>query len=114
MHRDEKPFVCEYEDCNAAFRQRQHLVDHTFIHTGEKQFECSTCSKAFQTRKRLQDHLYKVHSSHRYNCDRCEKSFLKPHLLKNHLFSAHKVGIDDVSHLKIKLSPLDQLKRQKK
>ncbi|KAM7346651.1 uncharacterized protein ACRADG_006490 [Cochliomyia hominivorax] len=100
MHRDEKPFVCNYEGCQAAFRQRKQLIDHSFIHSGEKNFQCATCTKSFHTRKRLQDHIYKVHSQHRYRCDLCEKAFLKPHMLKHHMVNAHNVEVEDVSHLK--------------
>ncbi|KAI8126827.1 hypothetical protein FF38_03084 [Lucilia cuprina] len=100
MHRDEKPFVCNFDGCQAAFRQRKQLIDHSFIHTGEKNFQCATCTKCFHTRKRLQDHIYKVHSQHRYRCDLCEKAFLKPHMLKHHMITAHNVEVDDVSHLK--------------
>lgn len=133
MHRNEKPFVCNYDGCDAAFRQRKQLIDHSFIHSGEKNFQCPTCTKSFHTRKRLQDHIYKVHSQHRYRCDLCDKAFLKPHMyvkllsitffyyfneiyfvlrLKHHMITAHNVEVDDVSHLKTLVDDLKQTSKR--
>lgn len=59
-----RPFVCQYRNCNRAFKRFEHLKRHYRIHTGERPFKCKYpgCHKAFARSDNLNQHL-RVHNN---------------------------------------------------
>lgn len=58
-----RPFVCEFKDCNSAFKRFEHLKRHNRIHTGERPFKCTFpgCYKKFARSDNLSQHT-KIHN----------------------------------------------------
>lgn len=52
-------YACEF--CGKIYVQRQHLIKHYSVHTGERLFKCSLCSKDFRLKHHLKEHIVLVH-----------------------------------------------------
>ncbi|GAA5853353.1 hypothetical protein JCM3766R1_006948 [Sporobolomyces carnicolor] len=88
-------YTCEWEGCDRstracderhdgdaerdkkAFRQRQKVMRHLQMHTGDRPFACGVCGKTFSESLTLTQHM-RVHTQERpYVCDHpgCDKAF---------------------------------------
>ena len=91
VHKNIRPFPCEFEGCNQIFKTKAHLDVHATIHTG-KRFSCPQCSSTFSHRSALSVHIKDKHSQDSpltYDCDICEKSFSNKQNLKRHKKDVH-------------------------
>ncbi|XP_066273591.1 zinc finger protein PLAG1-like isoform X1 [Branchiostoma lanceolatum] len=73
--------------CGKVFINLEKLKIHTYTHTGERPFKCSSdgCDKAFVSKYKLLRHMT-THSPHKtHKCAYCEKMFHRKDHLKNHL-----------------------------
>lgn len=64
VHKQERPYYCEIDDCIASYKYRGDLSRHiATIHHGIKPFQCQHCDVRF-ARKSVRDrHTHKKHSS---------------------------------------------------
>lgn len=76
-----------------GFVQRNFLVNHQRIHTGEKPYVCSKCGKAFKQMAHLKKHTEAFHSSHTemggkrertHKCPICQQCFITKMTLDQH------------------------------
>lgn len=52
----EKPFSCNWEDCDRKFARSDELSRHRRTHTGEKKFVCPMCERRFMRSDHLTKH----------------------------------------------------------
>jgi uncharacterized Zn-finger protein len=57
-HVKSKRFTCER--CDRSFASKQNLVEHSYMHSGEKPYECVFCKERFRHISSLSLH-YKFH-----------------------------------------------------
>ncbi|KAH9402956.1 hypothetical protein TYRP_015720 [Tyrophagus putrescentiae] len=91
----EKPFLCQWENCNKRFRQKQHLDAHQNVHTGRR-YTCEwpNCSKSFCRKFNLVEHV-KMHTHGNPNLctfPGCGKSFSSKYGLIRHQAAQHSVA----------------------
>ncbi|XP_068627343.1 oocyte zinc finger protein XlCOF6-like isoform X2 [Battus philenor] len=80
-----KPHRCMCEVCGKMFQSLALLHDHSWSHTGVKQFQCSQCHKTFARRYRLIAHR-RLHAAdrRRHPCSVCGKLFSTLSNLQRH------------------------------
>ena len=89
-HVEARPFVCDI--CPKTFKQRETLVAHRLIHSGEKNFSCQKegCDKAFTKEWTLVQHE-RIHTGVKpYSCKLCDVSFAQKNSLNVHNNTHHK------------------------
>ncbi|XP_024080325.1 zinc finger protein PLAG1-like [Cimex lectularius] len=78
------PNVFECETCKKSFNSKAKLIQHRYVHTGEKPFVCATCGKGFSSKFRLVRHVLIHSDSPKYACSICAKNFHRKDHLKTH------------------------------
>ncbi len=83
---DKKTFKCNH--CGRIFTKKINYKKHELIHTGEKNYKCTTegCGKSFTQSNDLTKHI-RTHTKEKpYNCTigECRKSFAQPNHLTKH------------------------------
>ncbi|KAJ8307890.1 hypothetical protein KUTeg_014537 [Tegillarca granosa] len=73
MHSGEKLFKCEV--CHTGFTRKTQLFIHMRIHTGEKPYRCEFCNKTFRQSNGLNLHLTTHTEDKPYRCEICNKGF---------------------------------------
>ena len=89
IHSNDKPFVCDYNQCYKTFKTKYDLNQHKkYVHLNERLFICNynNCNKSFQTKRNLFRHK-RIHSGEKpFICDinDCEKRFISNGKLIEH------------------------------
>ena len=73
----EKPFVCDYKDCDRRFARSDELARHRRTHTGEKNFACPMCGHRFMRSDHLAKHARRHMNAARVPTWRMEVEKLK-------------------------------------
>lgn len=77
-----KMYKCD--DCTKVFKRREHLYQHTKLHSGVRPFSCIHCPKNFSRKEHLMRHLTSHSGLKEFSCDICSKRFSRPDNLKKH------------------------------
>jgi hypothetical protein len=84
-HTKDKPFVCDFKNCNKSFSDKRNLDGHKSLHSNEFNFSCKECGKAFRTKNRLKQHGKSHTASTPYVCEVCSKAYKYKSTLIFHL-----------------------------
>ncbi|EDS27926.1 zinc finger protein 79 [Culex quinquefasciatus] len=90
LHTGERPFVCTFGDCSAAFARDTSLAKHILTHTGRKDYQCGLCGKRFGGNSSLRAHVSFTHNKERpFGCFFCERRYPRKDYRRRHMESAH-------------------------
>nr|XP_020450478.1 zinc finger protein 197-like isoform X2 [Monopterus albus] len=82
-------FICIV--CHKVVATKYQLIDHFYIHTGEKPHKCDKCLTKFRTSAQLCQHRKTCHSSSLVmQCEKCQKKFRTPRSYDKHVFFCQK------------------------
>lgn len=55
---EDRPFICEEDDCGARFKRAEHLRGHQlYKHSDERKFQCNLCELKFRQRGEFNVHM---------------------------------------------------------
>uniref|UniRef100_A0A182TLS7 C2H2-type domain-containing protein n=1 Tax=Anopheles melas TaxID=34690 RepID=A0A182TLS7_9DIPT len=83
----EKPMLSR--DFNVTSRLKQH----SFYHTGERNYPCRVCEMRFFSNFQLKVHMRTHTKSFPYKCSVCNKRFRYRHMAKEHIVKDHGIDI---------------------
>lgn len=92
-HTEIRRFICTV--CGKSFKKSRHLINHNYVHTGEKLYKCTHegCDKCFRVDSSLRAHM-RVHAVVKpFHCttDGCDKRFSSPSSFKVHKWKVHGI-----------------------
>lgn len=99
-HSDERPFICNFENCGKSFKSKPSLAKHQETHS-EKRI-CNICGLGLSSRATLLRHMV-VHQTNceRFECTFCSKKFKRSKALKIHLIL--HTGLRPCNMIKMKI-----------
>lgn len=84
----QKEYVCYWQDCDRCsrpFAQRQKIVRHIVVHTGDKPYRCGVCGYTCSEEAVLRQHK-RTHTGERpFQCTVCHKCFSASTALSVHM-----------------------------
>lgn len=80
-HLDTQRFTCE--QCQKSFSSKQNLIEHRFLHSGDKPYTCSKCNQKFRHLSSLSLHN-KFHTSEQEMQTKVSSRFFNRETQTNH------------------------------
>jgi hypothetical protein len=72
-HSDERPYACDYEDCNSTFKLAGKLSRHIKEIHKSNGVQCPHCDEMRSTQDNLVRHIRRIHNNElRYTCSICD------------------------------------------
>ncbi|ERK09486.1 putative insecticidal toxin complex [Pantoea sp. AS-PWVM4] len=91
IHSEDKPHICQNDDCRQAFKRRFELAAHIKKHNPERKYICELCNKTFKNAGTLNGHRSRIHNNkQRFHCDLCPASFTMESKLGTHKLIVHQ------------------------
>ncbi|XP_037123095.1 histone H4 transcription factor [Syngnathus acus] len=82
----QQALYCRWSGCDAYFKIRYRLREHTRSHTQERLVACPTCGSMFYSNTKLFDHLHRqAQPVESLVCEHCGKAFSSERLLRDHV-----------------------------
>ena len=81
----DRPYPCDFKNCNKRFARSDELSRHTRTHTGMKPFQCSICMRFFSRSDHLTTHV-RTHTGEKpFPCSICTKKFARSDERRRHM-----------------------------
>ncbi|XP_037551757.1 zinc finger protein 25 [Nematolebias whitei] len=109
MHSGERNYLCT--TCGKAFLTSGELRLHNRTHTGELPYTCIHCGKGFSCKSHLTVHTRSHTGDRPYLCTECPKRFITLNCLKRHTLSHNGVKPFKCSHCDKEFSQIGNMKR---
>lgn len=92
----QKPYLCPKDDCKNRFYQKCDLRSHLLRHFDDKPFKCQyqNCDKTYTSRKALSLHN-KSHLSLGFVCTKCHNKFSTQWMLNKHFQQKHRQQVSE-------------------
>uniref|UniRef100_A0A914I5P1 C2H2-type domain-containing protein n=1 Tax=Globodera rostochiensis TaxID=31243 RepID=A0A914I5P1_GLORO len=91
-HTGEKPYKCEWINCEKRYSRLENLKTHQRKHTGERPYQCSLCDRSFTNASDKAKHINRVHKEKKqYLCTvaGCDSAYTDPSSLRKHTLASH-------------------------
>lgn len=98
VHSNERPFSCQYTNCEKTFATQTALMCHLKTHTNGKPYQCRECDAAFSLQLEYKIHIRQAHpETEKLRCNDCYQVFsdatsLEEHRSAEHLFECEVCG----------------------
>ena len=91
-------YRCHFPRCTKQFPQKQTLIIHLRVHSGEKPHTCEHCGRKFADSSALAKHRRSHSSEKPHSCPykNCQKGFTRKAGLTQHLQTQHQCQDDGV------------------
>ena len=94
VHKGEKPFNCEFENCKSTFTEKSKMKIHiASAHEGKRPFTCTyeSCEMSFGESKTLKNHMAVHQTEKSYKCEieNCKAAFTCKRYLTAHEKRVH-------------------------
>jgi uncharacterized Zn-finger protein len=67
IYSEEKPFICNYKECNQKFSDKSNLSQHMKRHLALKRHKCyNECDQSFVIRNDLKRHIPCIHTNEEF------------------------------------------------
>ena len=99
IHAEGRELKVQCPQCPKKFFTNKHLVNHKYVHSGEKSFLCVKCESSFKRMSGLKSHMKTHRDEKPKSCNFCGKYFRFSGHLKQHQDAQNKLNCSFKSEL---------------